>query len=141
MTLGHLDCQNGLSSVILINFALACLICDVGKEVKHLRISKKCITFTPLCTWCGHYILKVFSLSYKKMWKFSNVRGRRIALISWLAVWLCTYWCTYLILSKCGVSHRLFLHRSFHNLHLDKRKSTPHFLFCVNSHSRSCVAQ
>jgi hypothetical protein len=32
-------------------------------------------------------------------------------------------------LFKCGVLHRLFLHRSFHNLHGDKRKSAPHFLF------------
>ena len=35
----------------------------------------------------------------------------------------------YLILFKCGVSHRLLLLRSFHNLLLDKRKSAPHFLF------------
>ena len=49
---------------------------------KYLRISKKCITFASLCTWCGHYILKVFSLSYKKMWKFSRTRDERMTLIT-----------------------------------------------------------
>ena len=47
---------------------------------KYLRISKKCITFALLCTWCGHYILKVFSLSYKKMWKFSRTKDERMTL-------------------------------------------------------------
>ena len=54
------------------------------KEVKHLRISKKCITFATLCTWCGHYILKVFSLSYKKMWKFSRTMDKRMTLTACL---------------------------------------------------------
>ena len=45
-------------------------------------MSKKCITFAPLCTWCGLYILKVFSLSYKKMWKFSRTRDERMTLIT-----------------------------------------------------------
>ena len=43
-------------------------------------LSKKCVIFVVLCTWCGHYILKVFSLSYKKMWKFSRTRDERITL-------------------------------------------------------------
>ena len=37
---------------------------------------------------------------------------------------------TYLILSKCGVSRRLFQSRSYHNLLLDRRKLAPHFL-CI----------
>ena len=32
-------------------------------------------------------------------------------------------------LSECGVLRRLFPIGSFHNLHVDKRKLTPHFLF------------
>ena len=49
---------------------------------KKLHNSKKCITFAPLCTWCGHYILKVFSLSFKKMWKFSRTKDERMTLIT-----------------------------------------------------------
>ena len=46
--------------------------------------SKKCAIFVMLCTWCGHYILKVFSLSYKKMWKFSRTKDERITLTTCL---------------------------------------------------------
>ncbi len=35
-------------------------------------------------------------------------------------------------LFECGVSRRLFLHRSCYNLPLDKRNSVPHFLFVIN---------
>ena len=43
-------------------------------------------------------------------------------------------------LFKCGVLHRLFLYRSFHNLHVDTRNSAPHFLFAHNPPHRSCTA-
>ena len=56
--------------------------------------------------------------------------GQRIALISCVVMWLCAFWRIYLILSKCGVSRRLFQSRSYHNLLLDRRKLAPHFL-CI----------
>ena len=43
-------------------------------------------------------------------------------------------------LFKCGVLHRLFLYRSFHNLHVNKRNSAPHFLFAHIPPHRSCTA-
>ena len=46
--------------------------------------SKKCAIFAMLCIWCGHYILKVFSLSNKKMWKFSRTKDERMTLITCL---------------------------------------------------------
>ena len=49
-----------------------------------LYILKKSCTFASLCTWCGHYILKVFSLSYKKMWKFSRTKDERMTLTTCL---------------------------------------------------------
>ena len=42
--------------------------------------SKIMATFASLCTWCGLYILEVFSLSYKKMWKFSRTKDERMTL-------------------------------------------------------------
>ena len=66
------------------------------------------------------------------MWKFSvqedTTNGTHF-LYSYVAMCDC---CIYPILSKCGALHRLFLYRSFHNLHIDKRISTPHFLFFNN---------
>ena len=48
--------------------------------------SKKYRNFASLCTWCGLYILKVFSLSYKKMWKFSRTKDERMTLTTCLLV-------------------------------------------------------
>ena len=44
-------------------------------------------------------------------------------------MWLYAFSVPIPILSKCGALYRLFSYRSFHNLLLNKRKSTPHFLF------------
>ena len=57
---------------------------------------------------------------------------------------LCSYaamhgLCIYPILSKCGALYRLFQFRSFHNLRLDKRKSTPHFLCLYTPPYWSCM--
>lgn len=77
------------------------------------------------------HILKVFShCPYVKMWKFSEVKDGRTALIP------CIY--------ATGVPTPIVYHtqvwgivsfillRVFHNLHIDKRKTTPHFLFYKN---------
>lgn len=56
-----------------------------------------------------------------KMWKFSNARGLRMALIPCICLGARTLAVFYPTLYRCGVLHRLFLHRSFHNLHTDKR--------------------
>ena len=48
--------------------------------------SKKYRTFASLCTWCGLYTLKVFSLSYKKMWKFSRTKDKRNTLTTCLFI-------------------------------------------------------
>lgn len=55
------------------------------------------------------------------MWKFSNARGLRMALIPCICLGARTLVVFCPILYGCGVLHRLFLHRSFHNLHTDKR--------------------
>lgn len=47
---------------------------------------KKYAIFVVLCIWCGHYILKVFSLSYKKMWKFSRTKDERMTLTTCLFI-------------------------------------------------------
>ena len=77
----------------------------------------------------GHILRKCFSLLflYGNVEVFST-RGQTNS-----THLLCSYaamhgLCIYPILSKCGALHRLFLYRSFHNLHINKRKSTPHFL-------------
>ena len=67
------------------------------------------------------------------MWKFSKAKGQRTTLISCLdcgrSAYLLYFDAPYLF--ECGVSCRLFLLGSFHNLRLDKRKSTPHFLVFI----------
>lgn len=105
-------------------------------------------TIIECCSFCGNYfyicgverlyahrlhILKVFShCPYVKMWKFSEVKDGRTALIP----------CIYAI----GVPTPIVYHtqvwgivsfillRVFHNLHIDKRKTTPHFLFIITAH-------
>ena len=44
-------------------------------------------------------------------------------------MWLYAFSVPIPILSKCGALYRLFLLRSYHNLQIDKRESSPHFLF------------
>ena len=56
-----------------------------------------------------------------KMWKLSNARGLRMALIPCICLGARTLAVFYPTLYRCGVLRRLFLHRSFHNLHTDKR--------------------
>ena len=95
-------------------------------------LSKKCVIFVVLCTWCGHYILKVFSLSYKKMWKFSRTRDERITLT------ICLFMAGNALVFRCvlspyhsgvGISIVYFLFGFFHNLLVDKREPASHFLF------------
>lgn len=78
----------------------------------------------------GHIFRKCFRFCPKmRMWKFSMQLDERIALISCLAMWLLHALCIYLILFRCGVYRRLLLHRSFHNLHFDKRNRLHTFCF------------
>ena len=78
----------------------------------------------------GHIFRKCFRFCPKmRMWKFSMQLDERIALISCVAMWLLHALCIYLILFRCGVYRRLLLHRSFHNLHFDKRNRLHTFCF------------
>ena len=64
-----------------------------------------------------------------EMWKFSAQEDRTNSthfLYSYVAMHAL---CIHLILSKCGVLHRLFLYGSFHNLHLDERNQLHTFCF------------
>jgi len=66
---------------------------------------------------------------YVKMWKFSNVRGQRTALIS------CLDHGSDATNAPCPISIQVWgiasfiLTGSFHNLHIGKRNSAPHFPF------------
>ena len=88
------------------------------------------------------YILveSVFALSLSENVEVFLTTGQRTALISCVAMWLYTFGVCTSYYSSVGYRVVYSYIRSFHNLHLDKRKSAPHFLFCVKSHSRSCVA-
>ena len=52
----------------------------------------------------------VFALSLSENVEVFLTTGQRTALISCVAMWLYTFVCILPILSKCGVSYRLFLH-------------------------------
>ena len=75
-------------------------------------------------------ILKVFSLLFLcenvEVFKAIGQTNSTHFLYSYVAM---HGLCIYPILFKCGALYRLLSLRSFHNLHIDKRKSTPHFLF------------
>ena len=67
------------------------------------------------------------------MWKFSITTRRRTtpSLCSYVATHYCAYIPYY---SSVGYRIVCCCYRSFHNLLLDKRKSSPHFLYALNCH-------
>ena len=78
------------------------------------------------------YLMKVFSQSLiENVEVFISKRTTNSThfLYSYVAV---RFLRTYPILSKCGVSYRLFLLGSFHNLRLDKRNQLHTFCFYTN---------
>ena len=77
------------------------------------------------------------------MWKFSTTERQRTALSSCLVmVYMPSFSVGILcILFKCGVLHRLFLLRSFHNLLLNERKRLHTFLYTNSSHMESVGTQ
>ena len=84
-----------------------------------------------LCTWCGHYILKVFSLSYKKMWKFSRTKDERMTLTPclFMAGNTLIYSVFYPhIIQVWGLVSFIFV-RVFPQPSCNKREQASHFLF------------
>ena len=101
------------------------------------NVPQECCSFRKLflillcrrCYFLDRHIESVFALSLLKMWKFSEVRDIRTALISCVA--MCDYalLCIISILSKCGALYRLFQFGSFHNLRLSRRIQLHTFFF------------
>ena len=95
--------------------------------------SKKYRNFALLCTWCGLYILKVFSLSYKKMWKFSRTKDERMTLTT------CLFMAKNTLIFQCvlspyhsGVGISIVYFRSgFSTTFLLISVSQPHTFFCI----------
>ena len=84
-----------------------------------------------LCTWCGLYILKVFSLSYKKMWKFSRTKDERMTLTPCLfmardALIVSVFYPH--IIRVWGLVSFIFV-RVFPQPSCNKREQASHFLF------------
>ena len=94
---------------------------------------KKCAIFVMLCIWCGHYILKVFSLSYKKMWKFSRTKDERMTLTTCLFMAESTLIFSIFhphIIQVWGLVSFIFV-RGFPQPSCNKREQASHFLFCI----------
>ena len=93
--------------------------------------------FASLCTWCRHYILKVFSLSYKKLWKFSRTKDERITLTT------CLFMAGNTLIFQCvpspyhsGVGISIVYFRSgFSTTFLLISVSKPHTFFFVYIHT------
>ena len=84
-----------------------------------------------------HILVKVFSLlsliENVEVFKTEGQTNGTHFLYSYVALHVL---CMYLILFKCGVLHRLFQFRSFHNLRLDKRNQLHTFFLLLNTHHR-----
>ena len=86
----------------------------------------------------SRHIESVFAVLLRESDSFQKQKDIRTTPISCIVMCDYAFLGIYLILFKCGALYRLFLHRSFHNLLVDRRKSSPHFLFVYNPPHRRC---
>ena len=102
---------------------------------------------TFISLWCRKAYGLLTDIFYRKCfrtvlkWKCGSFQYKRTTnnahfLFSYVATHTL---CVYLILFKCGVYYRLFLYRSFHNLHFSKRNQLHTFFFVNNPPYRSCM--
>ena len=133
-TIGHIMSNkyyNELEKCGTKHFELKCCFeqypCECYPFLKNFSYICGVIRF---CRLTLHIVKVFFASPQMKMWKFSWLDGRTEQHSLRVDTWdRCILHLDTPYLLRCGVLCRLFLIGSFHNLHLDKRKSAPHFLF------------
>ena len=106
-----------------------------------LFVSEKFSNFVMLFLGIADISKVFFAVLNRKSDSFHKAKGLTNSthfLYSYVAM---HFLCIYSILSKCGAVYRLFLLGFCQSLRLNKRKSTPHFLFYTNPPHRSCYGK